>query len=68
MKIKKRIPHKYHVGDRVSKTRPGTLPKLTPKRDGPYEVINVYDNGTIRIRRGAVSERINIRCVHPYED
>jgi len=64
---KSRIPHTYKVGDLVSKRRPGKLPKLRRKREGPFEVIAVFDNGTIRIRRGAVSERLNIRRVDPYQ-
>jgi hypothetical protein len=44
----KRIPHNYKVGDKVSKTQPGIQPKLSSKRNGPYDdVIAVYDNGTI---------------------
>ena len=64
----KRIPHQYKVGDQVSKTRPGMQSKLSRKRDGPYEVIAVYNNGTIRIRRGAITERLNIRRVTPFEE
>ena len=64
----KRIPHMYSVGDKVAKRRPGILPKLRRKRDGPYEVTAVYNNGTVRIRRGAVQERINIRRLNPYHE
>ena len=64
----KRIPHEYNIGDKVSKTRPGIQPKLRRKRDGPYEVIAVYNNGTLRIRRGAVTERVNIRRLTPFTD
>jgi transposase InsO family protein len=64
----RRIPHQYKVGDQVSKTRPGMQSKLSRKRDGPYEVIAVYNNGTIRIRRGAITERLNIRRVTPFEE
>jgi transposase InsO family protein len=64
----KRIPHNYEVGDRVSKTRPGIQPKLSSKRDGPYDVIAVYDNGTIRIRCGPTEELINIRRVTPFKE
>ena len=63
----KRLPHKYRVGDQVSKTRPGLQPKLSSKRDGPYDVVAVYNNGTIRIRRGAIEERLNIRRVTPFK-
>jgi len=62
----KRIQHEYRVGDQVCKIRPGILPKLASKRDGPYTVHAVYNNGTISIRKGAVRETINIRQVHPY--
>ena len=64
----KRIPHTYSVGDKVAKRRPGILPKLRRKRDGPYEVTAVYNNGTVRIRQGAVQERINIRRLNPYHE
>ena len=59
-------PHTYSVGDKVAKHRPGILPKLKRKCDGPYEVTAVYDNGTVRIRQGAgVQEWINICCLNP---
>jgi hypothetical protein len=45
----KYLPHTYRVGDQVSKTRPGLQSKLSSKRDGPYDVVAVYNNGTIRI-------------------
>ena len=64
----RQIPHQYKVGDQVSKTRPGIQSKLSRKRDGPYEVIAVYNNGTIRIQRGAITERLNIRRVTPFEE
>jgi transposase InsO family protein len=64
----KRIPHAYKVGDKVAKTRPGIQPKLRQKRDGPYEVIAVLNNGTLRIRRGAITERVNIRRLTPFTE
>jgi hypothetical protein len=64
----KRIDHTYRVGDKVCKRRPGKLPKLGRKRDGPYEVTAVYNNGNVEILRGAVSERINIRRLNPYHE
>ena len=65
---KKRIDYQYKVGDKVSKRKPGIIPKLRRKRDGPYEVIAVYNNGTVRIRRGAVSQRLNIRRIYPFQE
>ncbi|CAB9510525.1 Retrotransposon protein [Seminavis robusta] len=64
----KRIAHTYSIGDMVSKARPGILRKLRRKRDGPFTVTHVYTNGTIRIRQGAISERINIRRVQPFSE
>jgi hypothetical protein len=40
---------------------PGILRKLSTSCTGPYPVTNVYKNGTIRIQKGIVSERVNIR-------
>ena len=62
----KRIPHQYVEGERVLLKVPGTTRKFDPKRKGPYTIERVYDNGTLRIRRGAITERINIRRVLPY--
>ena len=62
----KRIEHTYQVGDKVLVNRPGILRKLTAPREGPYTVIKVHTNGTVRIQRGPVATRINIRRLTPY--
>ena len=46
--------------------KPGIIPKMSQPRNGPYEVIEVFTNGTIMIRKGAVTHRVNIRRVTPY--
>lgn len=61
-----RISHEYKVGDKVLVQKPGILRKLTTPRQGPYQIVQVNTNGTIRIQRGAVTETINIRRVTPY--
>lgn len=61
-----RIPHEYKVGDKVLLRKPGLLRKMTAPRQGPYNVEQVYTNGTIRVRRGAISDRINVRRVTPF--
>ena len=33
---------------------------MSQPRNGPYEVIEVFTNGTIMIRKGAVTHRVNI--------
>ena len=35
---------------------------------GPYEIVYINDNGSIRIRKGAVQQTYNIRNLHPYEE
>ena len=62
----KRIDHQYEEGDLVKKIRPGIQRKLRRKKDGPFTVTKVYTKGNICIRRGAITERINIRRVEPY--
>jgi RNase H-like domain found in reverse transcriptase/Reverse transcriptase (RNA-dependent DNA polymerase)/Integrase zinc binding domain len=62
----KRIPHHYQVGDQVLVQKPGILRKLSKPFDGPYTVERVYNNGTIRIRKGPLTTRINVRRCHPF--
>ena len=61
-----RLPHEYKVGDKVLLAKPGMLRKLSVPRTGPYLVQAVYTNGTLRIKRGAISERVNVRRVIPF--
>lgn len=61
-----RIDHTYKVNDRVLLKKPGILRKLDAPRDGPYPVTHVYNNGTVQIRRGHITERVNIRRIVPY--
>ena len=62
----KRIDHQYKEGDLVSKIRPGIQRKLRRKKDGPFKVKKVHANGNVSIKRGSVTERINIRRIEPY--
>ena len=61
-----RIPYEYKVGDKILLTKPGMLRKLSTPRMGPYIVQTVYTNGTLQIKRGVVSERVNIRRCTPF--
>ena len=61
-----RRKHDYHVGDMVmikteQRTKYGTSSYL-----GPYEIVKVNTNGTVRIREGTVTDTYNIRNVSPY--
>jgi hypothetical protein len=62
-----RISHDYKVGDKVLLKKSGKhLRKLEYPRTGPHTVTAVYTNGTLRIRKGKVKERVNIRRLFPY--
>ena len=64
----KRIEHQYSVDDYVYVVRDKdeVSRKMTAPKTGPYAVTDVYDNGTVRIQRGNVNERINIRRIEPH--
>ena len=63
----KRIRHKYRVGDKVL-FRNKKANKYEQPYLGPYKIIKVFQNGTITLQKGAVSERVNIRWVKPYRN
>jgi Integrase zinc binding domain len=60
------IPHHYHVGDKVLYKKHGVLKKLDTPRRGPFLITKVYTNGTVQLKHGVVSERVNIRHLTPF--
>ena len=69
VKNAKRIEHEYRVGEKVLLEKPGLVSKLSAPRMGPYRITNTtYTNGTVRIQRGVVNERVNIRRLTPYKE
>ena len=65
---KSRLPHDYAIGHKILIKKDGILRKAETKYEGPYTVTQVYCNGTVRIQRGSISERINIRRLTPYTE
>ncbi|GFH56268.1 hypothetical protein CTEN210_12744 [Chaetoceros tenuissimus] len=63
---KSRVSHDYAVGDKVLIIPDGIVRKYEWKYEGPFEITQVYTNGTVRIQRKAYTERINIRRLMPY--
>ena len=61
-----RADYDYSVSEQVLVRKDGILCKAETKWTGPYHITTVHTNGTIRIQRGALSERLNIRRVKPY--
>ena len=62
----KRVKHNYQVGDKVLMQRTDSTRKLERPYDGPYEVTEVFTNGTVALQKGIVNERVNIRRIFPY--
>ena len=62
----KRVEHEYHVNDKILIKNDELSKYGSNPWTGPYRIVNVYDNGTVRIKRGAVFETLNIRLIKPY--
>ena len=62
---KKQIPHEYTIGDHIL-SKKGTENKYEQPYSGPHPILEVHDNGTVTIQKGAVSEQVNIRRITPY--
>mmetsp|Transcript_13570 Transcript_13570/g.16453 ORF Transcript_13570/g.16453 Transcript_13570/m.16453 type:complete len:698 (+) Transcript_13570:1112-3205(+) len=61
----KRIQHDYQPNDMVYLTDKDVKRKLDVKQ-GPFRIVSIHTNGTVTIQRSpTVTERINIRRLHP---
>ena len=68
---KRRVAHKYKVGDLVLIVKDSyersKLPKLQSPTEGPYKILRTNrTNGTVQINRKGFKETINIRRLQPY--
>ena len=61
-----RIDFDYQNGQKVYVINNDIKRKLESPKKGPYLITNIYTNGTVRIQRGNVNERINIRRLEPH--
>jgi transposase InsO family protein len=61
----KRRPHVYKEGDQVLLKR-GTENKYEVPYTGPYTVLKLNDNGTVRLKVNNVEDTYNIRRLTPY--
>jgi hypothetical protein len=59
------LRHTYKINDQVLVERHQAR-KLERPYNGPYTITEVFTNGTVTIKKGAVYERINIRRIRPY--
>ena len=63
-----RIPHKYAMGDKVLIKNAQSMKYGTNTYSGPYTIISVYDNGTVRFDEGPLTDVYNIRNITPYHE
>jgi hypothetical protein len=61
----KRVAHTYSVGDKVLLRR-GTENKYETPYQGPFVILKVNDNGTVRMQVKNVEDTYNIRRLTPY--
>jgi hypothetical protein len=64
---KSRIRHTYKPGNKVLMKSPNAR-KYERPYEGPYKILQVNNNGTVRLKQGAVETTINIRQIVPYEE
>ena len=62
----RRIDYDYQIGQKVFVTSTDIKCKLDDPKEGPFEITNIYTNGTVRIQKGSINERINICSLEPY--
>ena len=63
---KSRREHTYHIGDLVLMKNDSNTKYGKDPYSGPYEIVRVNDDGTLRIQKGAMLDTVNIRNIHPY--
>ena len=63
---KTRLPYEYRVGQQIMIKQDQQRKFGANPYDGPYPVVAVNDNGTVRIQKGAVTQTWNIRNIYPY--
>ena len=63
-----RVAHTYEIGQLVLIVRndKDVTRKLRQPTEGPYEILRVYRNGTVKIRRGNYDEILSIRRIRPF--
>jgi hypothetical protein len=62
----KRIPHHYQVRDLVMLEN-NRANKYEQPYSGPYHITQVNTNGTVCLKINAVTDTVNIQCIHPFK-
>ena len=61
----KRTPYEYQAGQKVL-LKTGTEYKWEKPQEGPYNILEVFKNGTVRLQKGPVTDVVNIRRIFPF--
>ena len=65
---KNRIPYQYSVGQKVwYQTKTASKYGENPWK-GPYKILEVHNNGTVKLEMGAIIDTISIRLIKPYKE
>ena len=64
----RRLSHTYHIGDKVLYAARTSAKYGADPYDGPYRILKVNNNGTVRLKMGAVTDTVNIRLIKPYRE
>jgi hypothetical protein len=62
----KRASYDYKVDGYAYIVKDGQYRKLEGDKQGPFRITEVFSNGTLRLQKGVVSERLNIRRLTPH--
>ena len=65
------LAHVYKQGDKVLillKANNEIIAKMAQPTEGPYTILQVYNNGLVKIQRGNYSENIHIRRIKPFTE
>ena len=63
---RKYIPHEYKLGDMILVSRNKKSKHGDKEKNGPFPIVQVNNNGTLRYDKGKYSDIINIRQCEPY--
>jgi hypothetical protein len=65
---KYRVPHTYHVNDKVMLLK-GTENKYESPFSGPHKILKVNTTETVHLRAGSVTDsRVNIPSIEPFKE
>ena len=62
----KRLLHKYNEGNQVLLYKPGIPHKLSTPKEGPYVILKVHTNGTVKIQCRIIEETVNLIRLEPF--